>query len=83
MSLQRMQVLITAEQRAWLERESIARGTPCTAIVRDALDAARGVRPAPLRLAAFERLAALPARPAPSWEEMEAAADGRYRAVPE
>ena len=83
MTLERMQILITMEQRAWLERESAVRSQPCTAIIRDAIDAARGVRPVAQRRAALAGLAALAPGPALTLAAMDAALESRYRAVPE
>lgn len=83
MTLERMQILVTAEQREWLQRESQRSGLPCTAIIRDALDAARGVRPVSVRLTALDRLAALPVAPAVTLPDIEAALASRYRAVPQ
>jgi hypothetical protein len=82
MPMERMQILVTSEQREWLERESSRRGQPCTAVIRDALDAARGHRPTSQRMAAFARLAALPVAPSVSVHDIESALASRYRDVP-
>jgi hypothetical protein len=78
-----MQILVTSEQREWLERESSRRGQPYTAVVRDALDGARGLRPTSQRMAAFAHLAALPVAPSVSVNDIESALDSRYRGVPQ
>ena len=82
MFLQRMQILVTPEQRDWLDRESARRGLASTAIIRDALDAARGVRPAGVRLAAVARLASMTVAPEVTQAEIDASLASRYPAVP-
>lgn len=62
-SLERMQILVTAEQKRWLEAESARRGEPVTALVRAAIDGARTHRTRANRLAALEELEALWAQP--------------------
>ena len=56
MPMDRLQILVTAEQREWLEAEAERQGQPITAVIRAAVDAARGLRPASRRLAAVESL---------------------------
>ena len=83
MPMERMQILVTSEQREWLERESSRRGQPYTAVIRDALDSARGVRPASQRLAAVARLTALAPGPAVTLADIEASLESRYRVLPQ
>ncbi len=56
MPMERLQILVTSEQREWLEAESERHNQPVTAIIRASIDAARGVRPESRRLAAVESL---------------------------
>jgi hypothetical protein len=56
MPMERLQILVTSEQREWLEAESERQNQPVTAVIRAAIDAARGVRPGSRRLAAVESL---------------------------
>lgn len=56
MPMERLQILVTSEQREWLEAESERQNQPVTAVIRAAIDAARGFRPEPRRLAAVESL---------------------------
>jgi hypothetical protein len=60
MSLERLQILVTNEQRAWLEAESARQNQPVTALIRSAIDVARGVRPEAQRMAAVESLLGRP-----------------------
>ncbi len=63
MVMQRLQILVTEEQRAWLETESERRNMPVTALVRSAIDGARGVRPEARRIAAVRSLLGRPPGP--------------------
>ena len=56
MPMERLQILVTAEQREWLEAEAERQGQPVAAVIRAAIDAARGLRPESRRLAAVESL---------------------------
>ena len=56
--LERLQILVTREQRRWLEAESVRRSEPVTAIVRSAIDGARSHRTRSQRLAALAELEA-------------------------
>ena len=82
MVMERMQVLVTADHREWLTSEAARRGVPITAVVREALDLARGHRPAPARQDAYERFAALAGGPAVSLEIIDGALRSRYRHPP-
>ena len=53
---ERIQLLISKEQRRRLEREARRRGTSVAAVVRDAVDAQLGGPSREERMAAFERI---------------------------
>ena len=68
-TLERLQILVTPEQKRWLEAESARRGDAVTAIVRDAIDAARSRRSLAQRaesLTAMQRMWATARPPAVS-----------------
>lgn len=82
MALERLQILVTSEQRAWLEAESERQNQPVTALIRSAIDAARGVRPESRRLAAVESLLGRAPGPELSAEPpIVRASDGRAAVV--
>ncbi len=63
--LERIQILVTPEQKRWLEAESVRRGEAVTALVREAIDSARSRRSPRQRLEALtimERVWASPVR---------------------
>ena len=55
-TLERLQILITPEQKRWLEHESARRGEPVTALVREAIDSVRGRRSPVHRLGALREM---------------------------
>lgn len=63
--LERLQILVTHDQRRWLEAEAARRGEPITAVVRSAIDAARVHRTETHRLQALDRLEEIWAQPTP------------------
>lgn len=62
MLTERLQILVTADQRRRLEHEARRRGTSVGRVVRDSVDAQLGRRSVEERQAAVERIAALSAR---------------------
>jgi hypothetical protein len=58
-TLERLQILITADQRRWLENESARRGEPVTSLVREAIDAVRCRRSAAQRRDALHAMEAV------------------------
>jgi len=63
--LERVQILVTHDQRRWLEAEAARRGEPITAVVRSAIDAARLHRTETHRLQALDQLEGIWAQPIP------------------
>jgi hypothetical protein len=59
---ERMQILVTADQRRRLEREAQRRGTSVASIIRDAVDAQLGGATPQDRRAAVDRIRALRGR---------------------
>jgi ribosome maturation protein Sdo1 len=54
--LERLQILVTEEQRRWLEAESKRRGEAVTALVREAIETARTRRSPRQRLEALNAM---------------------------
>lgn len=79
---QRLQILISAEQRRRLDAEAARQGTSVAALIREAIDRSLGgVRPEE-RMEALERIRAMRGR-APSTEEIERLVEEeRRRAFP-
>lgn len=71
----RLQILLSKQQRSRLEAESRERGQSVGELVREALDARYGSRPASDRIRAFEEIAAMRAGSAPSPEEINRLVD--------
>jgi hypothetical protein len=79
---ERLQILISTDQRRRLEREAQRRGTSVASVIRDAVDAQLGGVTVEDRRAAVDRIGALRGRPLPPEElnriveeEREAEAD--------
>ncbi|HXF73824.1 MAG TPA: CopG family transcriptional regulator [Actinomycetota bacterium] len=79
---ERLQILISGEQRRRLDAEAARRGTSVSALIREAIDRSLGgVRPEE-RMEALERIRAMRGR-APSTEEIERLVEEeRRRAFP-
>lgn len=77
--MERLQILVTREQRRRLTVAAQARGEPVTALVREAIDRTfPPVVDAAARQAAARRLLDRPLGPPISFEEMEADLDDRF-----
>jgi hypothetical protein len=74
MPLERVQILLTAEQRRRLEHEARQRGSSLAALVRDAVDARYGGLPRDERVAAVESIAGMRGEFVPP-EELERIVD--------
>lgn len=70
MFTERLQILVSKDQRRRLEREAKRRGTSVASVIRDAVDAELGVDPRKEKLAAFETIRGLPRVALPPIEEL-------------
>ena len=81
---ERIQLLISKEQRRRLDREAKRRGTSVASVVRDAVDAQLGGPTREERLAAFERIRARRGAPFLTPEELNRVVEEEREAnVPE
>lgn len=82
MFTERLQILVSKEQRQRLEREAKRRGTSVASVIRDAVDAELGVDPRKEKIAAVEAIRQLPRVPFLPVEELNRIYDeGHYEEI--
>lgn len=68
---ERLQILVSKEQRQRLEREAKRRGASVASVIRDAVEVELGGSSREKRLAAVEAIRQMPSVPAPPPDELE------------